>query len=327
LGRRYGGGKLDKMERIRVLHSLDNSHLGGIQSMIFSLYNMSKHEHQFWAADGTMAEEMRAAGMRLWNRDSGDNPTPDDKFDVVIGHTVGGWSHHNLSGWAHDRGAKIVECMHSPAHSPTPPEDLDGFVAVGNSALSPNMHMPKAVCIYPPLDVGSFNQSIRGSAIGRMSRLVQEKRPIDFVILANNFRSEQFILAGDGNQFGYLRDQNIPNVAMIGWIRDFPRFYSTLKLFVFPTQDECNSMSVARALAAACPIICQDTGTLRETTGGFAWYARDIPEFSSRIQAFLDDPSSYQLVPQALQWVWDHYDKKVTIDNGWDPYLSDIAEG
>ncbi len=309
---------------MRILHSLDNSHRGGIQEFIFSLYSMSKHEHQFWAADGTMAGEMRAAGMRLWNRDSGDNPTPDDKFDVVIGHTVGGWSHHNLAGWAREHGAKIVECMHSPASSPTPAEDLDGFVAVGESALSPNRHMPKAVCIYPPLDVSSFKQEVRGSAIGRMSRLVDEKRPIDFVVLANSFRSERFLLAGDGNQFSYLRDQNIPNVSMVGWIRDFPDFYSKLKLFVFPTRDECNSMSVARALASACPLIVQDTGSLRETTGGFAWYARDVPEFATRIQAFLNDPQGYNLVPQALQWAWDHYDKLVTVDRGWDPYLESM---
>ncbi len=83
-------------------------------------------------------------------------------------------------------------------------------------------------------------------------------------------------------------------------------------------------MSVARALASACPLIVQDTGSLRETTGGFAWYARDVPEFATRIQAFLNDPQGYNLVPQALQWAWDHYDKLVTVDRGWDPYLESM---
>jgi len=310
---------------MKILHVLDNSHRGGIQELVFSMFKFSKHEHQFWAADGTMAGEMREAGMRLWNKDAGDNPTLDDKFDVVVGHTVGGWSHHNLSGWAHEHGARIVECMHSPAHSPTPAEDLDCFIAVGESALDPNRHMPKAVCIYPPLDVGSFKPEVRGTAIGRMSRLVDEKRPIDFVVLANSFRDEQFILAGEGNQFSYLRDQNIPNVKMPGWIRDFPTFYSTLKLFVFPTRDECNSMSLARAMASGCPIICQDLPVLHQTTNGFAWFARDVPEFATRIRAFLDNPSSYYLTPSALQWAWDRYDKAVTVDRGWDPYMESVA--
>lgn len=301
---------------MRILHNLDNSNRGGIPEFIFRLFRNSRHHHEFWAADGSMAAEMRAGGMNLW--DGG--PPADSKYDVVIGHTVGGWSGHDLAGWAHDRGIKFVEEMHSPCSSPTPPGDCDGFITQSDLALAQNRHMPKAARIYSPIEVYSFGES-HGPAIGRLSRLVDEKRPQDFVEVARHFPNEQFLMAGDGNMFESLRQQSPGNVNMVGWIRDFPEFYSRLKMFLFSTRDECCSMSLAMAQAAGLPCIVQDTPAIRETTGGHAIFCGDVPSFVSAVNQFLSNPDGYaDLATAGRDWARQSFN---TIP-AWDEYMEAV---
>lgn len=304
---------------LRVLHSLDSWNLGGIQELVLKLHLYSRNEHATWGYAGTMTPYMREAGMVHWEG----GPPDDQHYDVVIEHTVGGWSGHGLSGWARQRGTKIVECMHSNAYSPTPPEDLDGWIGLNHQTRQMNPLMPKATTIYGILNAADFSQH-RGPAIGRLSRLASEKCPNDFLDLACSFPKQQFIMAGDGPLFEQLRAASPSNLSMVGWVRDFGDYYSKLKLFVFPTRDECCSMSLAMAQAAGLPCIVQDLRQLRETTGENAIFCNSLPDFVSQINNFLSDPGRYdEMAAAGRSWAYSHFDKSVTV-TAWDAYLESL---
>jgi len=307
---------------VKILHNLDNSNRGGIQSMIMRLYLWSSHRHDFWAADGSMAPEMRRAGMVLWNG----GPPAEAEYDLVIGHTVGGWSCSNAADFAHDRGARFIECMHSIAASPTDPAKVDMFVTQSNLSLAQNMHMPRRRVIYPPIDVQAlFEQAGPHDQIGRISRIADGKRGDAFAALAREFPQQPFIMAGDGSSLPGIAAQGIGNLELTGWLTDLPAFYSRLKLFVFPTQDECNCVSVAQAQAALIPVICQDIPALRETTGGLATFCTSHNDFVQAIARYLDDPAPFlDLAQQAQAWARRLYDYPVSV-GAWDSLCEEVV--
>jgi len=305
---------------MRILHCLDVSHRGGIQELIFSLHKHSSHTQDFWAADGSMASEMRSAGMVLWNS----GPPAEAEYDVVVGHTVGGWSHDNLSAWAHERGCKFVECMHSPATSPTLPENVDGFIALNKISASLNPSMRNVQVIYGILDAGAFKPYNSGSQIaGRLSRLAHEKRPLDFVVIANALRDLKFVIAGDGPLMQQVRELAPSNMAIAGWVRDFPGFYQQLRMFVFPTTDECMCMSVAMAQAAGVPVLCQDIPALRETTGGYAIFCKDVPDFVRSVREHWSSDKLVELGQAGREWAYSQFDIGTTVC-AWDHFLENV---
>ena len=282
---------------MRILHNLDNSHYGGIQEMILTLHKFSRHKISFWAYDGTMAPEMRGAGLELlpsgpvW-----------ENYDVLVGHGVGGWSYDGGFAHARSKGLKTIEVMHSNAMSQTNPALVDAFVSVSPLADRLNQHMPNRSVIYGPIDDRFLHECQRPDAnkIGRLSRLVEDKNPRPFVELARRFPGEDFVLAGgkiasgeNETYYNFIAASAPSNLTMVGYVRDFVEFYSHLKLYVYHTRDECCCMSVNMAMIAGVPVICLNLPQLQETTGGFATYCAES-EFVDAIDAFLSNPTPFK---------------------------------
>lgn len=308
---------------MRILHCLDNSNIGGIQGLILNLHENSIHDHEFWAADGSMAPYMRSRGMLLWNS----GPPTGRVYEVVVGHTVGGWSYQDTFRWARQRGAKTVEVMHSNATSPTPPGLVDAFVSLNRIADGMNPNMPNRSTIYGIVEAGKFTGG-RGERVGRLSRLAGEKRPQDFVTIASRIPEAKFVMAGDGPMFSLLRSQAPPNLEMVGNVTNFPAFYGGLRLFVFPTQDECCCISVAMAQAAGIPVICQDIAPLRETTGGFAFFASSVEGFVETARYALFDPGGQALAEEyaqhGLDWAVRMFGVEETVGR-WDVLINRLC--
>lgn len=313
------------MPRLKVLHLLDNSNLGGIQELILRLHLYSRHRHDFRAADGSMAAELLARGMVLW-----DGQTPPEaycQYDVVVGHGVGGWAYDDSFGQARHFGQKTVEVMHSIARSLTEPRLADGFIALSDLALERNRHMPRAQRIYVPVETHLFPASAPPGAlaIGRLSRLAEEKEAWRLVPIATHFPGQHFLIAGDGPDRERIEREAMPNLQLAGTVRDLPAFYARLKLFVFPTRDECCSAAVAQAQAAGLPVICADIPALRETTGGYAVFCRTDFDFVNAIQAYLDYPKPYERIARLGQaWAIDQFAIERTV-GAWDAYLSETV--
>lgn len=309
----------------KVIHTIDSLNIGGIQEMMLNLHKYSIHEHVAWGHRGTMAPYMDAAGMRIFEG----GPPADEVFDIVVGHGVGGWSHKDTFSWAHERGMATVECLHSNHLSPTPPEDMDAFVGLSMLACESNTHLLQKLnilhAVYVPVDVSRFQASGERTKIGKLCRLVAEKSPLEFVEIARAFPNDQFVLAGDGPLMGQIQAMRPPNLELLGMIRDFPAFYATLKLFLYPTKDECMSASVAMAQSAGVLVICQDIPALRESTGGYAQFANSIDEFCEKTRWNLDNPNyRNDDVEMAQEWAWGHFDVPVTI-GVWDKIINQLA--
>lgn len=313
---------------MNILHCLDNSNIGGIQELVLNLYLHDKaNHHDFWAADGTMAPIMREAGMMLWNGGPPQELQDTRFYQVVVGHTVGGWSHRDLFTWAKERGAKTIEVMHSNAKSPTPPELVDAFIGLNSIAVDMNRQMKHGATIYAVVDVDKFHMAENAQYIGRLSRLVEEKRPFDFVRIAERFPDEKFSLAGDGELYTRMLSSAPLNLFMPGMVRNFPAYYSTLRLFVFPTKDECCCVSVAMAQAAGVPVICQDLPSLRETTGGFAVFCNTPEEFAAQVGHFLNDGVPfYQMGGKGREWARSHFAPKIVVEQ-WQKVIDGVMRG
>lgn len=309
---------------MKVLHNLDNSHYGGIQEMILSLHKHSRHQHAFWAYDGTMAPEMRAAGMTLYPG----GPDRWEDYQVLVGHGVGGWSYDGGFANALSKGLKTIEVIHSNARSQTNPELVSAFVGLSPIVDRQNQHMPNRRVIHGPVDAKSFYRRPDANQIGRLSRLVEDKNPRPFVDLAKYFPEEEFVLAGGKIAAGESEDyynaiarQASSNLKMVGYVRDFPEFYSHLKLYVYHTRDECCSMSVNMAMAAGVPVICHDIGPLRESTGGLARFCQD-GQFKDALLDFLSDPIPFEETAiRGKGWAADHCGKSVS---DWDDLVESL---
>ncbi len=315
---------------LNILHTIDVFHTGGIAELIlnFHMYDR-KNRHDVWCYDGTLSDEARRKGLVIWNGAPPQELQDSHYYDVVVSHTVGGWNHRDIFTWAKERGARTIEVMHSPAVSPTPSELVDGFVALNNIALSLNRHMPNAVCIYGIVPPDLFLVKRSGNLIGRLSRLADEKRPQDFLELARRFPNEMFVLAGDGQMYNQLFSSTSANLVMPGMLRDFPAFFAQLKLFVFPTRDECCSISVAMAQAAGIPVICQDIAPLRETTGGHAKFATGHEDFMKRVDEFFDPNQTgnwHHMANHARDWAWQNF-SHVEVIKKWRNLFSTLSSG
>lgn len=305
---------------MNILHVVDSWNLGGIGELVRNFQIHSQHQHNVKGYRGTMTSYLEEVGCQCWEG------VPPETHNILIGHTVGGWSHENLFAWAKVRGMKTVECMHSIHASPTPPELVDAFVGMSNLATQANPQMTNRQTIYVIVNVDDFQREGSRNKIGKLCRLVAEKGPMEFVEIARAFPDEQFVLAGDGPLMGQIQAMRPPNLELLGMIRDFPAFYATLKLFVYPTKDECCSASVAMAMSAGVPIIVQNIPALKETTGDNAGFATTHDEFVSLVRYVLDHPKSGKLVAEGgLDWARDHFDVPVTI-GVWDALVDKLVE-
>lgn len=302
---------------MKVLHIIDNYGTGGIQELIFNLYKYSAFQHSGVGAAGSLSDEMMSRGFVR-----SDTLLPG--FDVVCGHTVGGWKYDDTFRLARSMGMKTVEVMHSICHSPTDPSLCDGFIAMSELARFENLHMPNTTAIYAMANAVSPVAYNPAGVIGRVSRVVEEKRPDVFVRLAGRFPQYKFLLAGYGNMLEQLKSRATPNVEFTGMVRDFQGVLSRMKLFVFPTKDECCCMSVAMAQSAGLPCIVQDIPALRETTGGYATFASSEDEFASAISAFLEDQRPFMELAELARG-WSGVFSPSYVCNKWEQYLEGVC--
>jgi glycosyltransferase involved in cell wall biosynthesis len=250
---------------------------------------MSKHEHAWLSSDGSMRDEMLAAGMKCLTA------WPEDKWDVFVGHGVGGWSYDGAFQLAKSKGMKTVEVMHSNHISLTMPEVCDAFVGLNQITTNINLHMPRARKIYGVIDWENYPKQSTGKKIGRLSRLVHEKNPQSIIGLARKFPNEEFVIAGGGPLEDEIRRLAPKNLEVLGMVRNMHEFYYQLKVFAFSTVDECCCMSVAMAQAAGIPVVCSKIHSLLETTGGNALFASNFDEFAGAVSWFLEEPNRAQV--------------------------------
>lgn len=258
---------------MKILQSIDAMGVGGIQDHIRLLAEYSIHKHAVKAYTGLIGKEMMANGFHV----SKEFPSDIGDYNIIQAHTVGGWQ-NDILRWGKERGMKTVEVMHSNASSITPPEWVDALVCLNGIAHRLNQDRFHSMVIPCLVEYEKLPKKPKGHLIGRLSRLVAEKRPDHFIEVAHHCPDLDFILGGDGIMLEELQREAPSNVQFTGLIRNFPDFYKDLKVFLYPTKDDCCSAVVAMALSSGIPIVTYDIPSMRDVFGDLIWYAQGLDD-------------------------------------------------
>ena len=263
-----------KRGKMKILQVIDQMGIGGIQEHIRLLAEYSMHEHAVRAYMGPIGEEMFARGFWV---STGFPPDIED-YDIIQAHTVGGWRNTILQ-WGKERGMKTVEVLHGNAPSITPPEWVDALVCLNGIAYELNRERFPNSMVFPVMvEYDKLPKKPPGSLIGRISRVVEEKRPDHFIEVARRCPDLEFVLGGDGSMLEELKRRAPPNVHFSGMTRDLPGFYQNLKVFLYPTKDDCCSAVVAMALASGIPVVTYDIPSMQDVFGDLVWYAQGLDD-------------------------------------------------
>jgi glycosyltransferase involved in cell wall biosynthesis len=156
--------------------------------------------------------------------------------------------------------------------------------------------------------------------IGTVACLKPQKAPDDFVRCASfvcrDFPDAQFLIAGDGivrteltrliHRLGLGR-----NVILCGWRRDIPGFLASLDIFCLTSLWEGLPIAVLEAMAASVPIVCTDTGGIKELINhgqnGFIVPRGAMEEMASVITGLLRDKQSREQVAAAGALLGDEF--------------------
>jgi glycosyltransferase involved in cell wall biosynthesis len=96
-----------------------------------------------------------------------------------------------------------------------------------------------------------------------MGRLVDVKRPKEFVDLARNFQEANFVIAGDGPLRRSLEAESPSNMTFVGW-KDRQDLLSIADMLVSTSKSEGMPLAIIEAQSAGVPVIAPNVGSISE---------------------------------------------------------------
>ncbi len=169
--------------------------------------------------------------------------------------------------------------------------------------------MPRAYALVPygirrELFRARGGRETKGSdpVIGTVACLKPQKSPQDFIRLASLVRKDfpraRFIISGDGalrqRVERMVRERGLEgNVVLAGWSRDIPAFLRSLDVFCLTSLWEGLPISVIEAMTAGVPVVCTDTGGVRDLiadgSNGYIVPRGDMEAMASAVRRLLRD--------------------------------------
>jgi glycosyltransferase involved in cell wall biosynthesis len=221
----------------------------------------------------------------------------------AVCHTVHGWSFHDHQPLPAYRLCVLAERFVAAS--------TRRFIVVSERDLKRGLDNGISVSgryalVRYGIERGSFSGARPGGrgfpVIGTIACLKPQKAPLDFVRLAalvhRDFPDARFVLAGDGA----LRDRVMRRVreeglegsfTLSGWRRDIPGFLASLDVFCLTSLWEGLPIAVIEAMASSLPVVCTDTGGVRELirdgANGFIVAPGDIEGMAKTLGRLLND--------------------------------------
>lgn len=157
--------------------------------------------------------------------------------------------------------------------------------------------------------------------IGTVACLKPQKAPQDFVRLAGlvcrEFPRARFVLAGDGilrrDIARLIRRQGLDgNFVLAGWRRDIPEFLAGLDIFCLTSLWEGLPIAVIEAMASSLPVVCTDTGGVRELVddgaNGFIVPPGDMEAMAAVIVRLIKDKGLREAMGRKAAALPEEYD-------------------
>jgi glycosyltransferase involved in cell wall biosynthesis len=152
--------------------------------------------------------------------------------------------------------------------------------------------------------------------IAFLARMHPQKRPADFIMLAQRFQPSEasFLLVGDGPLNEQIDEQirraNMPHLYRLPFFKPFVDILAVTDLVVIPSEYEGLPLVLLNAQAMGKPVVATDVGAIREvleyTQGGVVIeHIGDVPAFERGVRALLAAPPD---ASQVRQRIHDRFD-------------------
>lgn len=291
---------------LRVLHYVDSSRPGGIESHLAGLL-----------------PALRAAGVDarlLFHADHGPHPLRDllDAEGVPHAALRGGlgalaaWLRRECPAILHTHGYKaallgraarglggppVVSTMHSG-------ELGTGRVRLYNALDTATARLARIIAVSPALQARFPGATLvangvalppdpapPGEAVGFVGRLAEEKDPLAFADLARRFPGRRFVAFGDGPLRADTAAAAPPNLALRGAVPSMTPHWAEIGLLVMPSRFEGLPMAALEAMARGIPVAAYDVGALPGLLGeghGFRAPPGDLEALAAGVARWID---------------------------------------
>jgi len=282
------------MSPINILHVINEWPAGGIQEQVYLLIKhlpKDRFNHfviGFRQPDGFFFKKYQECGAINIIDENVNYPKMEEvvkQYNIDIVHKqTGGGDCPDYIFRIKDMGVKLVESLHCPRQSSIPIDLVDRIVFTTpytiSKATKEQIYSQKFHSIQYSIDLDSpLVESPKKRAkqdkivVGRLGRIVQDKRPDVIVKLAeisNNLFGDkiQFKLAGycpDDNMKAQLLSvvSKLPNLSYEGFVENKYEFWNSLDICINPVWETSFDIVFLEAMACGLPILTWDNSAAK----------------------------------------------------------------
>ena len=242
-----------------------------------------------------------------------------ERYDIVHLHTKRA---HALSLWL-PRGERAPKYLVTRRMDYPEPRNcytrylynrrVDGVVAISRSVADrlseAGVNRRPIRLIYSGIDPGPFKGPLKDQRpneppIVAILAVLEERKGHRFLldaarVLKERGRRIKYVFAGDGSQKAQLQRmvQRLglrEEVSFVGFVKDVPKFLSSIDVLVLPSLYEGLGVAALEAMAAGKPVVATRVGGLAESIidgeTGFLVPSRDATALAEAIQKLVADP-------------------------------------
>ena len=242
-----------------------------------------------------------------------------ERYDIVHLHTKRA---HALSLWL-PRGERAPKYLVTRRMDYPEPRNcytrylynrrVDGVVAISRSVADrlseAGVNRRPIRLIYSGIDPGPFKGSLKDQRPNEppnvaILAVLEERKGHRFLlgaarVLKERGRRIKYVFAGDGSQKAQLQRmvQRLglrEEVSFVGFVKDVPKFLSSIDVLVLPSLYEGLGVAALEAMAAGKPVVATRVGGLAESIvdgeTGFLVPSRDATALAEAIQKLVGDP-------------------------------------
>lgn len=169
------------------------------------------------------------------------------------------------------------------------------------------------------LDQASGNRVV----VGWLSRVVPIKRPDRLIALAQRNPGLKFVIGGEGELLSSLRETNLPNMELMGWVRA-EEFWQLCDIAILTSDNEAVPYSLIEAGLSGLPSVTTPAGSVRDVIqDGHTGFVADFDsgEFGSRLKLLVKDHAlRVRLGSNAREYCRNHFSQNQMVNRHLDVY-------
>ena len=134
-----------------------------------------------------------------------------------------------------------------------------------------------------------------------VARMAPVKRPDRVTKLALSIPEAKFIMAGGGELFQTIKNQQIHNIDVLGWVKA-EEIYAIADVAINTSENEGMPISLIEAQYAGIPVVATKVGSVSEVieNGKTGFVVKDFDkDFANRLKTLIENPSMHKKMGKA----------------------------